>query len=234
MSVFSRLRVRSRSGPRANSAAMKSVTPASARPAICAATASSSPTMATSAGRPRLPGRASRGRTAAARRWRTPWPRSARAAAGSPVTQTGRLHTMRGLGGQRHRLRPRSPGPRSRGRWRARSSTAPCRRSARRPAASIRGASAASSTGTRPALGTDRPMCALSVLAVDADRGAVQQRQQDRQVLAHVPGGPVEAVPVHVLDDDLVRQPDAERQPAGPAASAAVSACWASTAGCRG
>ena len=30
--------------------------------------------------------------------------------------------------------------------------------------ASIRGASAASSTGTRPALGTDRPMCALSVL----------------------------------------------------------------------
>jgi hypothetical protein len=28
-----------------------------------------------------------------------------------------------------------------------------------------------------------------------------------------VPGRPVEAVPVHVLDDDLVGQADAERQP---------------------
>ena len=51
--------------------------------------------------------------------------------------------------------------------------------------------------------------------AIDVDRGTVQQRQQDRQVFAHVPGGPVEAVPVHVLDDDLVRQADAEHQPAG-------------------
>jgi hypothetical protein len=50
----------------------------------------------------------------------------------------------------------------------------------------------------------------------DVDGSAVEQRPQDRQVLAHVVGGPVEAVPVHVLDDDLVRQPDAEGQPAGP------------------
>jgi hypothetical protein len=57
-------------------------------------------------------------------------------------------------------------------------------------------------------------MCAQRA-SVDLRGGAVKQRPQHRQVLAHVPRGLVEAVPVHVLDDDFVRKPDAERQPAG-------------------
>ena len=51
-------------------------------------------------------------------------------------------------------------------------------------------------------------------VALEGHLLTAEQRQQHRQVLAHVPGRLVEAVPVHVLDDDLVRQPDAERQPA--------------------
>ena len=50
-------------------------------------------------------------------------------------------------------------------------------------------------------------------LALERHRLAVQQRPQDRQVLTHVPHGLVERQAPHRLDDDLVRQPDAEREP---------------------
>jgi len=37
-----------------------------------------------------------------------------------------------------------------------------------------------------------------------------EQRHQRVQVITHVAGGAVEAEPVHVLDDDLMGQPDAQ------------------------
>ena len=48
--------------------------------------------------------------------------------------------------------------------------------------------------------------------AVDVDGLAAQHRDQRVEVLAHVGRGRVEAVAPEALDDDLVRQPDAERE----------------------
>ena len=50
-------------------------------------------------------------------------------------------------------------------------------------------------------------------LALEVHRLAGQHREEDRQVLTHVPGRRVERQPEHPLDEELVRQPDAERQP---------------------
>ena len=51
-------------------------------------------------------------------------------------------------------------------------------------------------------------------LAVKVGRFPVEQRHEHGEVLAHMPGRLLEAVTVHVLDDDLMRQPDAEREAA--------------------
>src|SRR5919108_323512 len=53
----------------------------------------------------------------------------------------------------------------------------------------------------------------LERLSHERDRLVTHQRQENRQVLAHVPGRLAEVVAPHVLDDDLMRQADAEREP---------------------
>jgi hypothetical protein len=50
-------------------------------------------------------------------------------------------------------------------------------------------------------------------LALEGHLLPADERHQDGQVFAHVPGGLVEAVAVHALDHHLVREADAEREP---------------------
>ena len=93
----------------------------------------------------------------------------------------------------------------------------------RRRAPSWTGPSAMTLTSIRASGLRTRPRCACSrrsecgwptriTTKTDSGTSTVARQGQLEQVFAHVPGRPVEAVAVHVFDDDLVRQPDAERQ----------------------
>src|SRR5206468_627206 len=57
---------------------------------------------------------------------------------------------------------------------------------------------------------------ALHSLAGEGGGLVVQEREEDGQVFVHVPQRALERVAVHLLDDDLVGQADAEREAARP------------------
>ena len=86
--------------------------------------------------------------------------------------------------------------------------------SATAPASSsMRGASAASTTGIGDEPGTVDLAPGGQRLAFDGDRLTADQGHERAQVLAHVPRRLVERVAPHALDHDLVREPDPEHEP---------------------